>query len=60
MATGFAGDTGSAIKNRRVDLCFDDDNLEMWYRWVDVYLLTPVPAANRITWIVPNTPVERE
>jgi uncharacterized protein YabE (DUF348 family) len=58
--TGFAGDTGSAIKNRRVDLCFDDDNLELWYRWVDVYLLTPVPPSNRITWIVPNTPAERE
>ncbi|MFO7698373.1 MAG: ubiquitin-like domain-containing protein [Anaerolineae bacterium] len=58
--TGFAGDTGSAIKNRRVDLCYDDDNLEMWYRWVDVYLLTPVPPSSRITWIVPNTPAERE
>ncbi len=57
---GFAGDTGSAIKNRRVDLCFDDDNLELWYRWVDVYLLTPVPPASQIAWIIPNTPVERE
>jgi uncharacterized protein YabE (DUF348 family) len=57
---GFAGDTGSAIQNRRVDLCFDDDNLEMWYRWVDVYLLTPVPSTDRITWAIPNQPVERE
>ncbi len=57
---GFAGDTGAAIKNRRVDLCFDDDNLEFWHRWVDVYLLTPVPPASQITWIIPNTPVERE
>lgn len=57
---GFAGDTGAAIKNRRIDLCFDDDNLESWYRWVDVYLLTPVPPASQIAWIIPNTPVERE
>jgi 3D (Asp-Asp-Asp) domain-containing protein len=40
---GFAGDTGGAIRGRRIDLGFDDDNLELWYRWVDVYLLTPVP-----------------
>jgi uncharacterized protein YabE (DUF348 family) len=41
---GIAGDTGGAIKGRRIDLGYDDDNLILWYRWVDVYLLTPVPA----------------
>jgi 3D (Asp-Asp-Asp) domain-containing protein len=41
---GVAGDTGGAIKGRRVDLGYDDDNLVLWYRWVDVYLLTPVPG----------------
>mgnify|MGYP000703152361 CR=1 FL=1 len=40
---GLAGDTGGAIRGRRIDLGFDDNNLELWYRWVDVYLLTPVP-----------------
>jgi uncharacterized protein YabE (DUF348 family) len=40
---GYAGDTGGAIKGRRIDLGYDDDNLVLWYRWVDVYLLTPVP-----------------
>ncbi len=40
---GLAGDTGGAIKGRRIDLGYDDDNLVLWYRWVDVYLLTPVP-----------------
>jgi len=40
---GFAGDTGGAIKGHRIDLGYDDHNLELWYRWVDVYLLTPVP-----------------
>ncbi|HOT91621.1 MAG TPA: ubiquitin-like domain-containing protein [Anaerolineae bacterium] len=40
---GYAGDTGGAIRGRRIDLGFDDSNLQLWYRWVDVYLLTPVP-----------------
>jgi uncharacterized protein YabE (DUF348 family) len=57
---GTALDTGGGIKGRRVDLCFDDHNLEMWYRWVDVYLLTPVPPRPAIPWILPNTPRERE
>lgn len=40
---GYAGDTGGAIYGRRIDLGYDDSNLQLWYRWVDVYLLTPVP-----------------
>lgn len=40
---GLAADTGGAIKGRRIDLGYSDANLELWYRWVDVYLLTPVP-----------------
>ena len=55
-----AADTGGGILGRRVDLCYDDDNLVHWYKWVDVYLLTPVPPASDINWIVPNTPKERE
>lgn len=50
---GIAGDTGGAIKGRRIDLGYDDDNLVLWYRWVDVYLLTPVPPADQINYIVP-------
>ena len=41
---GNACDTGSAIIGKRIDLGYDDNNLQSWYRWVDVYLLTPVPA----------------
>jgi len=41
---GYAGDTGGAIKGKRIDLGYDDSNLQLWYRWVDVYLLTPVPV----------------
>jgi uncharacterized protein YabE (DUF348 family) len=40
---GSACDTGSAITGKRIDLGYDDNNLQLWYRWVDVYLLTPVP-----------------
>ncbi|HUX76587.1 MAG TPA: ubiquitin-like domain-containing protein [Anaerolineae bacterium] len=47
---GIAGDTGGGIKGRRIDLGYDDDNLVLWYRWVDVYLLTPVPS--RIDYIL--------
>jgi len=55
---GLAADTGSAIKWRRVDLCYDDHNLVLWRRWVDVYLLGPVPSRSQILWIVPNQPSE--
>ncbi len=41
---GAAEDTGGAIVGRRVDLGYDDDNLRLWYTWVYVYLLEPVPA----------------
>jgi uncharacterized protein YabE (DUF348 family) len=41
---GNACDTGSAILGKRIDLGYDDDNLKLWYRWVDVYLLAPAPA----------------
>ncbi len=49
---GVAGDTGGAIKGRRIDLGYDDDNLVLWYRWVDVYLLTPVPPPDQINYII--------
>ncbi len=50
---GLAGDTGGAINGKRIDLGYDDHNLELWYRWVDVYLLTPVPPANQIDYTLP-------
>ncbi|MBN1955197.1 MAG: DUF348 domain-containing protein [Anaerolineae bacterium] len=49
---GLAADTGGAIRGRRIDLGYDDDNLVLWYRWVDVYLLTPVPPASQIDYII--------
>ena len=48
---GLAGDIGGSVVGRHIDLGFDDDNLEMWYQWVDVYLLTPVP--DQINYVGP-------
>jgi resuscitation-promoting factor RpfB len=41
---GNACDTGSAILGKRIDLGYDDNNLQLWYRWTDVYLLAPPPG----------------
>ena len=56
--TGDAGDTGSAIKGKRIDLGYDDDDPRVWqwYRWTDVYLLTPVP--DNISYVIPDWPPE--
>jgi uncharacterized protein YabE (DUF348 family) len=50
---GLAADTGGAIKGKRIDLGYDDDGLQLWYRWVDVYLLTPVPPPSQIDYRLP-------
>ncbi len=55
---GQALDTGGAIQGKRLDLGYDDNNLVLWYRWVDVYLLAPAPDPSRITYILPDWPVE--
>ena len=53
---GDALDTGGAIRARRIDLGYDDSNLVLWNRWVDVYLLWPPPPTYEITWVLPNWP----
>ncbi|HZY45917.1 MAG TPA: ubiquitin-like domain-containing protein [Anaerolineae bacterium] len=55
---GQALDTGSAIQGKRLDLGYDDNNLVLWYRWVDVYLLAPAPSPERITYVLPDWPPE--
>ena len=52
------GDTGGAIKGRRIDLCYDEDNLILWLKWVDVYLLAPAPPVDQIRYVLPDWPVE--
>jgi uncharacterized protein YabE (DUF348 family) len=54
-----AGDTGGRIKGRRIDLGYDEANLILWYKWVDVYLLDPIPPSDQIHWVIPDTPRER-
>lgn len=49
---GLAADTGGAIRGRRIDLGYNDDDLVLWYRWVDVYILTPVPPPDQISYIL--------
>jgi uncharacterized protein YabE (DUF348 family) len=50
---GTAADTGGAIKGRHIDLAYDEDNLVLWFKWVDVYLLEPVPPPEGIRWTLP-------
>ncbi len=49
----FAGDTGGGVKGRFIDLGYSDDNYQHWSGFVDVYYLTPVPAADKIRYILP-------
>ncbi len=55
---GLAGDLG--VTGKHIDLCYDDGKQPPGlYHWVSVYLLTPVPPADRIRWILPSYPRER-
>ncbi len=54
---GLAADTGGGIIGRRIDLGYNDEDLVLWYRWVDVYLLTPVPPPESIPYILPEWPI---
>ncbi len=56
---GTAADTGGKIKGMRIDLGYDEDNLQLWHRWVDVYLLEPPPPPDQIRYRLPNYPRER-
>jgi uncharacterized protein YabE (DUF348 family) len=49
---GYACDRGGAIHGRRIDLGYSDENLRLWYRWVDVYLLAPPPPPDQINFVI--------
>jgi 3D (Asp-Asp-Asp) domain-containing protein len=51
---GVAADTGGKIKGRRIDLCYDEGELKLWRRWVNVYLLAPPPPREEIIWVLPE------
>ena len=52
-----AGDTGGSIVGRHIDLGYDADP-PLLYRWIDVYLATPMPPADQIRYVLPNWPQE--
>jgi uncharacterized protein YabE (DUF348 family) len=56
---GIAGDTGGLVKGRHIDLGYEENGLVWHYEWGYVYVLTPVPPANQIPWILPDYPRER-
>ncbi len=49
---GFAGDTGGGVKGRWIDLGYDEEELQTWNGYVDVYYLTPVPED--INYLLPE------
>lgn len=51
-----AGDTGGRIKGRRIDLGYDESDLVLWFKWVDIYLLDPPPPSDETHWIIPDLP----
>jgi 3D (Asp-Asp-Asp) domain-containing protein len=56
---GVAADTGGKVRGRHVDLGYEEDELKLWYEWVDVYLLAPSPPTNQIRWVLPSWPREQ-
>lgn len=55
--TALAADTGGLIVGKHIDLAFDDNQtLPDLYGWRDVYILTPVPPADRIRYVLPQWP----
>jgi len=53
---GVAADTGGKIRGRHIDLGYDEWNLKLWYKWMDIYLLDPPPPRSQIHWVLPNWP----
>ena len=51
---GFAGDTGGGVKGRWIDLGYDEDELQHWSGYVDVYYLGPVPPPDKINYLIPT------
>jgi uncharacterized protein YabE (DUF348 family)/3D (Asp-Asp-Asp) domain-containing protein len=52
-----AADTGGLIIGKHIDLAFEENQpIPDLYGWGDVYLLTPVPPADRIRYVLPQYP----
>ncbi len=54
---GLAGDTGSRVLGKHIDLGYDDKQpLPNMFGWRDVYVLTPMPPADQIRYVLPQWP----
>ncbi|MFN8458994.1 MAG: ubiquitin-like domain-containing protein [Anaerolineae bacterium] len=52
-----AADTGGLIVGKHVDLAFEEGQpIPDLYGWGDVYILTPVPPAGQIRYVLPQYP----
>ena len=52
-----AGDRGGRILGKHIDLGYpEDEPLPVIFDWRNVYILTPVPPADRIRYVLPNWP----
>jgi len=51
-----AADTGGGVRGKWIDLGYEDHDYESWHWWVDVYVLEPRSAPEKITWVLPNYP----
>ncbi len=52
-----AGDTGGRILGKHIDLGYSDgEPLPVIFDWRNVYVLTPVPPAGQIRYVLPNWP----
>ena len=49
---GKMADTGPLYRPLFIDLGYDDNNFVPWARWVDVYLLAPIPQ--NVTYLLPR------
>lgn len=55
-----AGDTGGGVLGKHIDLGYNDgETVPLMYEWRDVYILTPVPAADKIRYVLPQWPQRR-
>jgi uncharacterized protein YabE (DUF348 family) len=50
-----AGDTGGGVIGKHIDLGYDDAP-PLMYEWRDVYILTPIPPAAEIRYVLPQWP----
>jgi 3D (Asp-Asp-Asp) domain-containing protein len=52
-----AADTGGLILGKHIDLAYEEGQpMPDMYGWLDVYVLTPVPPADKIRYVLPEWP----